>query len=182
MSPTKDRALRAAQEVLGTQGIHGLTHARVDAAAGLPKGSTSNYFRTRAALVRGVIDALEEDERAEWSAQAGDGFGLDDAVEALARTVEDSCGPHRVRTVARYALFVEGMHDAQVAEPVRVARERLELWAAAALEAFGAPDPRAAARTVLAYLDGVILHRLAFGIADDPRPGLRRVLVAALGS
>ncbi|HEX5919668.1 MAG TPA: TetR family transcriptional regulator, partial [Nocardioides sp.] len=38
--------LDAALELVGTQGMRGLTHRAVDAAAGLPAGSTSNYFRT----------------------------------------------------------------------------------------------------------------------------------------
>lgn len=52
------RVLDAAIELVGLSGVRALTHARVDAAAELPKGSTSNYFRTRAALVAGVIEHL----------------------------------------------------------------------------------------------------------------------------
>ena len=64
MATTKDRALRAAVEEVGDNGIRALTHARVDARAGLPKGSTSNWFRTRAALVAGVVAHLADEERA----------------------------------------------------------------------------------------------------------------------
>ena len=56
VTPTKVRVLEAAVELLGTEGLRALTHARVDAQAGLPKGSTSNYFRTRAQLLIGVND------------------------------------------------------------------------------------------------------------------------------
>jgi hypothetical protein len=51
VASTKVRALDAAIELLGTEGLRALTHVRVDLRAGLPKGSTSNYFRTRAALL-----------------------------------------------------------------------------------------------------------------------------------
>ena len=54
MVTTRERALDAALELLGEQGIRALTHARVDERAGLPKGSTSNWFRTRDALVAGI--------------------------------------------------------------------------------------------------------------------------------
>ena len=47
--------MNAAVELVGGQGIRALTHARVDAQAGLPLGSTSNHFRTRAALVAGLV-------------------------------------------------------------------------------------------------------------------------------
>ena len=59
------RALDAALTLVGEQGVRALTHARVDAAAGLPRGSTSNWFRTRDALVAGVVIHLAESERAE---------------------------------------------------------------------------------------------------------------------
>ena len=47
---SKTRALDAAIDLLGTQGLRALAHTRVDERASLPKGSTSNYFRTRQAL------------------------------------------------------------------------------------------------------------------------------------
>ena len=56
VTPTKVRVLEAAVELLGTEGLRALTHARIDAQAGVPKGSTSNYFRTRAQLLIGVSD------------------------------------------------------------------------------------------------------------------------------
>ncbi|MFC7482775.1 TetR/AcrR family transcriptional regulator [Luedemannella flava] len=52
----RDDLLDAAITVLGEGGMRALTHRAVDAAAGLPAGSTSNYFRTRDALLGAVID------------------------------------------------------------------------------------------------------------------------------
>ncbi|BAX91396.1 TetR/AcrR family transcriptional regulator [Mycobacterium shigaense] len=50
----------AAIEVLATQGSRGLTHAQVDRCAGVPDGTTSYYYRTRAALLRGVAKRVGE--------------------------------------------------------------------------------------------------------------------------
>jgi AcrR family transcriptional regulator len=44
----------AAIHVLAEHGSRGLTHAQVDRYAGVPDGTTSYYYRTRAALLRGV--------------------------------------------------------------------------------------------------------------------------------
>jgi len=44
----------AAIRVLAEQGSRGLTHQQVDRAAGVPDGTTSYYYRTRAALLQGV--------------------------------------------------------------------------------------------------------------------------------
>ena len=49
---TRERALEAAVDVLGTDGVRALSHARVDERAGLPPGSTSNWFPIRRALLQ----------------------------------------------------------------------------------------------------------------------------------
>ena len=64
----REQALAAAVELLGTEGLRSLTHGRVDERAGLPKGSTSNHFRTRAALLEGVLDWMLDTELPEVGA------------------------------------------------------------------------------------------------------------------
>ena len=82
VASTKVRALDAAIELLGTEGLRALTHVRVDRRAGLPKGSTSNYFRTRAALLTGVVDRILERELPLVGATFTP-TSADDLVEAL---------------------------------------------------------------------------------------------------
>jgi DNA-binding transcriptional regulator YbjK len=52
----------AAVEVVGRLGSHGLSHRAVDDSAGVPRGTTSNYFRSRemllAAALTTVVDVL----------------------------------------------------------------------------------------------------------------------------
>ena len=68
---TTDRAiLDGALAVLAEQGMRGLTHRAVDTAAGLPAGSTSYYFRSRAALVAGCVERLVERDLAQDVATA----------------------------------------------------------------------------------------------------------------
>ena len=62
MAAIKTRAVEAAVELVGTEGLRALTHARVDERAGLPKGSTSNYFRSHQALLSGVVDGIVDRE------------------------------------------------------------------------------------------------------------------------
>ncbi len=50
----------AAITVLARDGARGLTHRAVDAAAEAPIGTTSNYFRSRQALVSGVMMRIEQ--------------------------------------------------------------------------------------------------------------------------
>lgn len=46
--------------VLAQEGARGLTHRAVDRAAGVPLGTTSNYFRTRDVLIGGLVDRIGE--------------------------------------------------------------------------------------------------------------------------
>ncbi|BCJ34720.1 TetR family transcriptional regulator [Actinocatenispora thailandica] len=50
--------LDAAIEVVARHGGHGLTLRAVDAAAAVPPGTTSNYFRSRADLLRQATDRI----------------------------------------------------------------------------------------------------------------------------
>lgn len=50
----------AAIQLLADHGAKGLSHPRVDRQAGVPEGSTSYYFRTRAALVHAVAERVAE--------------------------------------------------------------------------------------------------------------------------
>ncbi|MFJ6651788.1 TetR/AcrR family transcriptional regulator [Microbacterium sp. NPDC091313] len=46
--------------VLASQGARGLTHRAVDAAADVPPGTASNYFRTRRALIDALVARIGE--------------------------------------------------------------------------------------------------------------------------
>ena len=46
--------------VLAEEGARGLTHRAVDAAAGMPRGTASNYFPTRDDLISALVDRIAE--------------------------------------------------------------------------------------------------------------------------
>jgi DNA-binding transcriptional regulator YbjK len=50
----------AGLSVLAREGSRGLTHRAIDEAAGVPVGTASNYFRSREALVAGLIERIGE--------------------------------------------------------------------------------------------------------------------------
>jgi DNA-binding transcriptional regulator YbjK len=103
----RDRLADAAIELLAREGARGLTHRAVDAEAGEPSGTTSRYFRTRDALMRGVVERIAalhfaDLERAprgpvEESALAGH----------LASLVHQGITGNRTRQIAVTELFLE---------------------------------------------------------------------------
>ena len=87
----------AALDVLAHHGSRGLTHRAVDAAAGLPAGSTSYYYRSRAALLSACVERLVEDDHIELDALASAGTPADQAT--LTRSLADLL--HRWLTAGR---------------------------------------------------------------------------------
>ena len=176
---TKVRALDAAIDLVGTEGLRALTHARVDERAGLPRGSASNHYRTRAALLAGVVDHMVERELAEL-AGAGSPRSAPEFVDALCGFIEYSTGPNRVHTSARLALFIEASHNALLAQAISRGRAAMESWLVPVLARLGAGHPQVAADAVAACVEGLLLHRIARHDDSDPRPAIELVVNAAL--
>lgn len=172
MSSTRIRALDAAIDLIGAEGIRALTHGRVDAAAGLPPGSTSNHFRTRAALVSGVIEWMAARERED--AGLPEIGSRDDFVDAVSHMIELQSGPLAARTRARYALFLEADDDAVL--PLRAQRIGMEDWVRGILSSLGGDDAARHAAFVMAAGDGLLLHR----ITVDPQAPIRDVIARAV--
>lgn len=176
---TRDRALDAAVELLGADGVRALTHARVDERAGLPPGSTSNWFRTRRALLAGVVDRVAEHERTDFDpAAVPEISGVDELVEGLCAMTALQSGPYAARTRARYALFLEVVGDAELGEPLRRQRHEFERWTERLVTAVGIPDPVPATRALMALADGLLLHRLTVDPELDLRPAIDRAVRA----
>jgi DNA-binding transcriptional regulator YbjK len=180
---TRERALEAAVELLGAGGVRALTHARVDDRAGLPPGSTSNWFRTRRALLGGVVDWIAQRERGDLDPTATVAITeLDGLVEGLSAMIELQTGPFGVRTRARYALFLELAGDPELGEPLRRQRREFERWTERIVIAVGIADPVPATRALMALGDGLILHRLTVDPDLDLRPAVERAVRALAAS
>lgn len=170
--------MRAAVQEVGEHGIRALTHTRVDARAGLPKGSTSNWFRTRAALLAGVIEHLGEEERT--MAPTRDLTTPEDLVELVCSMIETASGPQAARTRVRLALSLEAAHNPDLLAPLQVQRATFVEWTADLLTQVGARHPEQAARTLLACGNGLLFHKLTVEPDAEIRPVIARCVRACL--
>ena len=181
MTGTRHRALEAALALVGEQGIRALTHARVDERAGLPKGSTSNWFRTRDALIAGVASWLAESERADFAAHEMPPIHTpDQLIDALTQMITVETGRFASRTRARYALFLESAGDPELLGPLLVQRRLYVEWTVALLAAAGARAPEQAARALMAAGDGIAFHRLTVDPDAEIRPVIERAVRASM--
>ncbi|MEV4622439.1 TetR family transcriptional regulator [Asanoa sp. NPDC049573] len=155
--------LDAAIAVLGGSGIHGLTHRAVDAAAGLPAGSTSNHFRSRDALLAAVVDRIVERERANWEELATTAAPTTPAklAETLVEAAREAAGQHRHLTLARYAILVEAANHPPLRQKLTDGGARVYAWFLNWMRIAGSTDPEREAPLIMNHFTGLVLHQLA---------------------
>jgi DNA-binding transcriptional regulator YbjK len=177
--------LDAAIEALGTKGMRGLTHRAVDQTADLPPGSTSNLFRSRDALLDGIVERFAQRERAAFEKVAMSDVPLtpEDLGRTLAHVAVESTRGNRSVTLARYALLVEGAIRPTVQRTLAEAGAAVDAWATQWLRVVGSPEPERDWGILANYVTGLVLHELAHPSDDfDPTDRITelvRILVEA---
>lgn len=142
-------------ETLAREGSRGLTHRAVDDTAGLPRGSTSYYLRTRASLLGAAVDRLAESDAVALRPRRGETL-----AKRLARLVEQLCTDDRHRTLARYELSLEAVRRPELRAALDAGSQQVRTAIVDHLVQEGASDAEALAGDVMALLDGLILHQL----------------------
>jgi DNA-binding transcriptional regulator YbjK len=117
----------AAIEILGTGGIHKLSHRAVDERAGLPAGTAANYFPRRDDLLAAAAERVGElhmaemtaaDRAATSSAAAGSGppVSPDALAELIGASLLDAATRNRTRYLAAYELALESTRQPALAD------------------------------------------------------------------
>jgi DNA-binding transcriptional regulator YbjK len=144
----------AAIIVLAEEGARGLTHRAVDRQLSLPDGTTSYYFRTRAALVSCAADRLVACDMADVEAV---GNALPDLVQLM---VHWSAPAQRLRLLARFQLFVEAARDPEIGKLLTEPRRAFIAHAARTMRKAGVEDPKLAAILLVSSIEGLLLNEL----------------------
>jgi DNA-binding transcriptional regulator YbjK len=175
-----------ALEVLAAQGSRGLTHRAVDRAAGLPPGSTSNYFRTRSALLSAALRRhveLELPASGELEETPALSLSRDQAKGVILAGVDYILEPRRrALLAARYELVLESTRRPALKRDFEAARERFVRLAETLLRASGCSSPRPHAVQLVALIDGLLLDQLlATSFALD-RKGIEQAIERQLAT
>jgi TetR/AcrR family transcriptional regulator, regulator of biofilm formation and stress response len=177
--------LDAAIDLIGEQGIDGVTHRAVAAAAGVPAASTSYYFRSKDDLIHEALRTLAEREiarlRDRRTALGDAAADLDQTTEALALWIEEQITPAgRIAMLAQYQLQLEAARRPE-------ARAILEAWkvgtddlSETAMRSLGARDVRTSGILLVCAIDGLRLRLMASGHAPLHGTELRAVVRALL--
>jgi DNA-binding transcriptional regulator YbjK len=187
----------AAIAVLAEHGARGLTHRAVDQAAGLPAGTTSNYARTRAALLTLALTRIAELDAAEAEGGPGElsepghsgpelsgagvsGAGLADGLAMVLDRWMTEPGARR-RVLARFELALEATRRPELRAAYDEMGRAFRAEAVRLLAASGSADPERDAWTLIAWMEGTVFYALAgAGATAAPARDVLRAQLAGL--
>ncbi|WP_322411599.1 TetR/AcrR family transcriptional regulator [Microbacterium invictum] len=158
----------AGLSVIARDGMRGLTHRAVDAEAAVPVGTTSNYFRSRAALVASLVERIGERLApdpavyAPWRDRpATPSLFADYARDVVRRLLAD-----REVSLALFTLRLEAARNPEIAGPLRAWMRQGFAADVAFNRAAGLPGGEVEIALFHYALEGLVLDRLTVSI--DP--------------
>ena len=182
MEERRSQLLDAGLELIAAQGMGGLTHEAVDAAAHAPAGSTEEWFPTREALIQGVTSRCIERE---LEMATGPGPEIEASPEGIATAwgafALRALGDDRAVPLARYALQAEAARTPALRDFYSIGAHEVDTWAVDIFRRAGARHPERDWGIMANYMTGLVFHELAL-----PTPGFDpverlRVLIDTLG-
>jgi AcrR family transcriptional regulator len=142
----------SAISVLAARGARGLTHRAVDKQAGLSPGSTSYYFRTRAALVEAANTRLVQLDSQDVTETRGQG--------GMALMFRWLAPEYRPRLVARFELFLDATRNPSTMRILDAPRNWFFEEAEAAFAEAGAVEADVCGAALMAALEGLLISSL----------------------
>jgi TetR/AcrR family transcriptional regulator, regulator of biofilm formation and stress response len=159
----RERVLDATLELIGEQGVSGVTNRAVAARAGVSPGSLSYHFPSQTALLREALMQFvgEEAERLEGLAEGADAAALDPIAAAVQQIVE---GADRRAVLAQTELYLQAGRDPELQAVAARAYAAYDAAARRVLVALGVADPAPLVPALIALVDGYELRRLSLGV------------------
>jgi len=153
--------------VLAATGARGLTHRAVDRAAGIAEGSTSYYFRTRAALLQACAERLAAHTMQVIGRTADAAELTVDGLIVIAERAVHAWTADKGRLIlARHELLLESARYPELRGPIETAAEHVRALVEQRIEEWSLPDPPGRTGDLIACLDGLALAYAVTGAVD----------------
>ncbi|MGV7698278.1 TetR/AcrR family transcriptional regulator [Mycobacterium kansasii] len=179
----RGQILDTAIGILADVGVGGLTHRHVDERASLPAGTTSNYFRTRQALLEATAArTVDLHWRRVEALRAAIGPLTPDGVKALlTRMLAEPDDQARRYTLARFELFMEGTRRPELQPFLKDLQAAAVQSATLIFEAAGLRPTAQQMDELSRLLNGYLFSRLTMPGADDPAGLVERLVGSLIG-
>ncbi|MFI6625162.1 TetR/AcrR family transcriptional regulator [Streptomyces sp. NPDC050528] len=171
-SDAGEKILAAGRSLFEARGYSALGVAEICKAAGVPKGSFYYFYASKEALALAVVDEHWADQRREWTRILSGGGGnpqpldrlrqLFEETEAGQHAVQQGCGTVLGCLFGNLSLEMSNQTEAVRARLQEIFDAQVEMVAGVIGEArdrgqVTVNDPREAARSVVAQLEGQVL-------------------------
>jgi DNA-binding transcriptional regulator YbjK len=159
----REEILRAALRLIGSRGMHHVTHRDVAAEADVPLGSTTYYFATKEELLTEALRLFVAEEAARLHAAAERFQGVRAGPEVVADAIVAEIGTTLTRPVvqvAQFELYLEATRTPALAKEAKACFAAYDEIAVAALRAAGAKDPEALAPLFIGLIEGLMFRQL----------------------
>jgi DNA-binding transcriptional regulator YbjK len=176
----RSRVLRATLQLIGREGLAGVTNRSVARAARVSLGTLTYHFDSQRTLLREALDLFLDEETARLSTLTEQLASAPVTVEDAARALEAILETEPERRAAKMELYLQASRDPQLREAARRCFAAYERLATAALEALEIADAAQIAPVVVATIDGLQLRRLASGERRLQIPAALQPVLAAL--
>jgi len=163
----RNQILDAAIDILCDDGVGGLTHRQVDSRAAVPAGTTSNYFRTRQALLEATAARTVDLhwQRVEALQSAIRPVTRDGLKALLSRMIDPDEQMRRI-TLARFELFMESTRREELRPHVKELAAAAVKSASLIIEAAGFTPTPERMDELSRLLNGFVFSNLT--IAPEP--------------
>lgn len=162
MISRRDVVTDSAIAVVAEQGVRGLTHRAVDALAELPVGSTSNVYRTRDALITGIMERITELNSQQLERLPGTLRSSDKSIEVVA---VDFCMNWLTTDRNRFYTMIMLSLDPALPDEAVFAKQRNLRGIQDFVMRFGEVDA-GMARTMTSSVMGMMVTELMAGTAE----------------
>ncbi|MFF7099328.1 TetR/AcrR family transcriptional regulator [Streptomyces nigra] len=168
-SDARNKILTAARSLLERRGYSALGVAEICKTAEVPKGSFYYFFESKEALALTVIDEQWAAEKRDWEGILGGGAEplerlrqLFEATENRQRNGQESCGVVSGCMFGNLTLEMSNQTDAVRERLQQIFEAQVDMVEATIVEAkergeIAVAEPREAARSVVAQLEGQVL-------------------------
>jgi DNA-binding transcriptional regulator YbjK len=186
MPPNPERRaqiLDTAIGILADEGVGGLTHRHVDDLSDLPSGTTSNYFRTRQALLEATAQRTVDLhwQRVEVLRSAIGPLTSDGLRGLITQLLAEPDQQLRRYTLARFELFMEGTRRPELQPFLGQLQAAAVKSATLIFEAAGLDPTPEQMEELSRLLNGYVFSQLTIPNQDNPAGLVDRLLSAFFG-
>ena len=176
----REALLRAAIEIVAESGTGAATHRAIAARAGVPLSTTSYFFESIDELLAEATAHFTAQQAAAYEDLAASLAGASPSVVA-SRFAAALMGSDRTVELAQVEAYLHAARQPELRDATAAVMAAFERATTAALDAVGIADSQRLAGTIVALVDGVMLHHLANPRPDDEerlRAGLDALVLA----